>query len=132
MKRYRGTKEDRINRWHRMCLEWQYDIKNNQKKKSKYYFRKYNIGNNNSSLFHDIANAEITKDWVINKMRECAAYKKETQQKFIERKLQKQIIQPSLFDNIEDNDNISHLEKVSTEDIINEIKKRGFQVIKSF
>lgn len=132
MKRYRGTKEDRINRWHRMCLEWQYDIKNNQKRKSKYYFRKYNIGNHNSSLFNDIANAEITKDWIINKMKECSTYKKETQQKFIERKLQKQAIQPSLFDDIETNEHFFHIEKISTDDIINEIKKRGFQVIKSF
>ena len=33
-----GTKEDRINRFQRMCLEWQYDLSYCVVRPSQYYF----------------------------------------------------------------------------------------------
>lgn len=64
-----GTREDRINRFFRMCLEWQYDLRNGNKKKTTYYFTKYGVGKYAKRYFNDIAYATIDRQYIIDKMK---------------------------------------------------------------
>ncbi len=63
-----GTKEDRINRFFRMCLEWQYDLRNRSKKPNTYYFKKYKVGKYAQRYFDDIASTVIDREFILNKM----------------------------------------------------------------
>lgn len=68
MARIIGSKEDRINRFFRMCLEWQYDRRHKVFKNSSYYFTKYHVGKYNTRYFKDIDTAVIDREYIINKM----------------------------------------------------------------
>lgn len=69
MTRKIGNKEDRINRFFRMCLEWQYDLRNDIKKPSSFYFRKYTVGNYAKVYFNDLATSVIDRQYILNKMK---------------------------------------------------------------
>ena len=74
-KRYVGTPEDRINKWMRMCLHWQFDIRRNQERNATYYFTKYHVGKYPKSFFEDIRDNIIDRDYVINKMNQISEYR---------------------------------------------------------
>ena len=63
-----GNFEDRVNRFMRMCLEWQYDIRKGTAKKPNEYQSKYNVGKYKKEYFNDIATAVIDRNYVISKM----------------------------------------------------------------
>lgn len=67
-KRYVGTAEDRINKWMRMCLQWQFDIRNNNERKASHYFTKYHVGKYPKRFFSDLAESVIDRNYVIEKM----------------------------------------------------------------
>ena len=67
-KRYVGTTEQRINKWMRMCLHWQFDIQRGIEKKSSYYFTKYHVGKYPKRFFNDLSNCVVDREYVINKM----------------------------------------------------------------
>lgn len=64
-----GTREDRINRFFRMCLEWQYDLRNKSKRPNAYYFKKYKVGKYAQRYFNDIGSSVIDRDFILNKMK---------------------------------------------------------------
>ncbi len=66
--RYVGTTEDRINKWMRMCLQWQFDIRRGIEKKPNHYFTKYHVGKYARIFFSDLADSVIDRAYVINKM----------------------------------------------------------------
>lgn len=67
-KRYVGTTEDRINKWMRMCLHWQFDIRRGIEKKSSHYYTKYHVGKYPKKWFVDLKDSVVDRDYVINKM----------------------------------------------------------------
>ena len=67
-KRYIGTTEDRINKWMRMCLQWQFDIRRGIEKKSSHYYTKYHVGKYPKKWFADLKDSVVDRDYVINKM----------------------------------------------------------------
>ena len=67
-KRYIGTTEDRINKWMRMCLHWQFDIRRGIEKKSSHYYTKYHVGKYPKKWFVDLKDSFVDRDYVINKM----------------------------------------------------------------
>lgn len=66
--RYIGTTEDRINKWMRMCLQWQFDIRRGIEKKSAHYFTKYHVGKYPKKWFADLKDCIVDRKYVINKM----------------------------------------------------------------
>lgn len=74
-KRYVGTPEDRINKWMRMCLHWQFDIRRGQERSATYYFTKYHVGKYPKFFFEDIKDNVIDRDYVINKMNQISEYR---------------------------------------------------------
>lgn len=64
-----GTKEDRINRFFRMCLEWQYDLRHYVKKPNSFYFKKYKVGNYARRYFDGLTSSVIDRDYILNKMK---------------------------------------------------------------
>lgn len=67
-KRYIGSTEDRINKWMRMCLQWQFDIRRGIERKASHYYTKYHVGKYPKKYFADLGNAVIDRNYVINKM----------------------------------------------------------------
>ena len=67
-KRYIGTTEDRLNKWMRMCLHWQFDIRRGIEKKSSHYYTKYHVGKYPKKWFVDLKDSVVDRDYVINKM----------------------------------------------------------------
>lgn len=67
-KRYIGSTEDRINKWMRMCLQWQFDIRRGIEKKANHYFTKYHVGKYSKKYFSDLGNAVVDRSYVIGKM----------------------------------------------------------------
>ena len=67
-KRYIGTTEDRINKWMRMFLHWQFDIRRGIEKKSSHYYTKYHVGKYPKKWFVDLKDSVVDRDYVINKM----------------------------------------------------------------
>ena len=67
-KRYIGTTEDRINKWMRMCLHWQFDIRRGIEKKSSHYYTKYHVGKYPKKWFVDLKDSVVDRDYVISKM----------------------------------------------------------------
>ena len=67
-KRYIGTREDRINKWMRMGLHWQFDIRRGIEKKSSHYYTKYHVGKYPKKWFVDLKDSVVDRDYVINKM----------------------------------------------------------------
>ena len=67
-KRYIGTTEDRINKWMRMCLQWQFDIRRGIEKKSSHYYTKYHVGKYPKKWFADLKDCVVDREYVINKM----------------------------------------------------------------
>lgn len=67
-----GNFEDRVNRFMRMCLEWQYDIRHGKPKKANEYQSKYNVGKYRKEYFTDIATAVIDRNYVISKMEKIS------------------------------------------------------------
>jgi len=67
-KRYVGSTEDRINKWMRMCLQWQFDIRRGIERKSSHYYTKYHVGKYPKKYFEDLAYSVVDRDYVINKM----------------------------------------------------------------
>lgn len=72
-KRYVGTTEDRINKWMRMMLHWQFDIRREQEQNASYYFTKYHVGKYPKKYFEDIKWHVIDRDYVIHKMNQVSA-----------------------------------------------------------
>lgn len=66
--RYIGTTEDRINKWMRMCLQWQFDIRRGIEKKSEHYFKKYHVGKYSKKWFADLKDSVVDREYVIGKM----------------------------------------------------------------
>ena len=66
--RYIGSTEDRINKWMRMCLQWQFDIRRGIEKKSSHYYTKYHVGKYPKKWFADLKDCVVDRDYVINKM----------------------------------------------------------------
>lgn len=66
--RYIGTTEDRINKWMRMCLQWQFDIRRGIEKKADHYFTKYHVGKYRRGYFSDLKNCVVDRNYVIGKM----------------------------------------------------------------
>lgn len=56
-----GTPEDRLNRFMRMLLEWQYDIRHGQGHRASEYFRKYNIGNYAMRYFRNLPTMKVDR-----------------------------------------------------------------------
>lgn len=71
--RYVGTTEDRINKWMRMMLHWQFDIRREQEQNASYYFTKYHVGKYPKKYFEDIKWHVIDRDYVIHKMNQISA-----------------------------------------------------------
>ena len=67
-KRYVGSTEDRINKWMRMCLQWQFDIRRGIEKKASHYYTKYHVGKYPKKYFEDLAYSVVDRSYVINKM----------------------------------------------------------------
>lgn len=67
-KRYIGSTEDRINKWMRMCLQWQFDIRRGIERKSSHYYTKYHVGKYPKKWFADLKDCIVDRDYVINKM----------------------------------------------------------------
>ena len=67
-KKYIGSTEDRINKWMRMCLQWQFDIRRGIERKASHYYTKYHVGKYPKEYFKDLKNAIIDRNYVINKM----------------------------------------------------------------
>lgn len=68
MERYIGSTEDRINKWMRMCLQWQFDIRRGIEKKSSHYFTKYHVGKYSKKYFNDLCCSVVDRNYVIGKM----------------------------------------------------------------
>jgi hypothetical protein len=66
--RYVGTTEDRINKWMRMCLQWQFDIRRGTERRPNYYFTKYHVGKYKPTYFSDLKDSIVDREYVINKM----------------------------------------------------------------
>lgn len=66
--RYIGSTEDRINKWMRMCLQWQFDIRRGIEKKSSHYYTKYHVGKYPKKWFADLKDCVVDREYVINKM----------------------------------------------------------------
>lgn len=66
--RYIGSTEERINKWMRMLLEYQFDIKREQVKKFDYYCTKYHVGKYAKKWFEDLPHSVVDREYVINKM----------------------------------------------------------------
>ena len=66
--RYVGTTEDRINKWLRMCLQWQFDIRRGIERKSSHYYTKYHVGKYPKKWFADLKDCVVDREYVINKM----------------------------------------------------------------
>ena len=66
--RYIGSTEDRINKWMRMCLRWQFDIRRGIEKKSSHYYTKYHVGKYPKKWFADLKDCVVDREYVINKM----------------------------------------------------------------
>ena len=75
-----GTTEERINRFMRMCLEWQYDLRKGCAMKNEEYFKKYHVGKYHSSFFADLKDAIIDRQWVITKMNHLSAARQQRDQ----------------------------------------------------
>lgn len=71
--RYIGTTEDRINKWMRMCLQWQFDIRRGNEKSASHYFTKYHVGKYSKKYFSDLNRCVVDRDYVINKMNLISA-----------------------------------------------------------
>jgi len=67
-KRYIGNTEDRINKWMRMCLQWQFDIRRGIEKNASHYFSKYHVGKYSEDYFSDLAYSVVDRKYVIAKM----------------------------------------------------------------
>ena len=67
-----GTKEDRINRFQRMCLEWQYDLSHGVVRPSQYYFVAYNVGKYSKKYFSNISNVIVERNYVIRLMEKIS------------------------------------------------------------
>lgn len=67
-KRYIGSTEDRINKWMRMCLQWQFDIRRGIEKKPSHYYTKYHVGKYPKKWFADLKECVVDREYVINKM----------------------------------------------------------------
>ena len=65
---YIGSTEDRINKWMRMCLQWQFDIRRGIEKRPNHYFTKYHVGKYPKRFFDDLSESVVDRDYVINKM----------------------------------------------------------------
>ena len=63
-----GSLEDRINRFMRMLLEWQYNIRKGVKRTNAYYFTKYNVGKYNGKYFRNLRDVTIDRNYVISLM----------------------------------------------------------------
>lgn len=74
-KRYIGTTEDRINKWMRMCLQWQFDIRRGIEKKTSHYYTKYHVGKYPKKWFADLKDCVVDRDYVINKMNLISEYR---------------------------------------------------------
>lgn len=136
----KGTKEQRINRMTRMALEWQDDARTPERlKNSSYYFRKYHIGPYKTELFNDIKTANITREWVLNKMNMCYNHKRLLKEQ-LEKRKHNEVTIPSLFDsikndvseNVEEQVIVISLKDYRDEELINELKERNYKVIKEF
>lgn len=66
--RYIGSTEDRINKWMRMCLQWQFDIRRGIERKSSHYYTKYHVGKYPKKWFADLKDCVVDREYVINKM----------------------------------------------------------------
>lgn len=73
--RYVGTTEQRINKFMRMCLHWQFDIQRGIEKKSSYYFTKYHVGKYPKRFFSDLSVNVIDRAYAINKMNLISEYR---------------------------------------------------------
>lgn len=73
--RYVGTTEQRINKFMRMCLHWQFDIQRGIEKKSSYYFTKYHVGKYPKRFFSDLSVNVIDRAYDINKMNLISEYR---------------------------------------------------------
>lgn len=67
-KRYIGSTEDRINKWMRMCLQWQFDIRRGIERKPSHYYTKYHVGKYPKKWFADLKDCVVDREYVINKM----------------------------------------------------------------
>lgn len=56
-----GTAEDRLNRFMRMMLEWQYDIRHGNAENGSYYCKKYNIGKYANRYFNELLSKKIDR-----------------------------------------------------------------------
>lgn len=72
---YVGTTEQRINKFMRMCLHWQFDIQRGIEKKSSYYFTKYHVGKYPKRFFSDLSVNVIDRAYAINKMNLISEYR---------------------------------------------------------
>lgn len=71
-KRYVGTTEDRINKWMRMLLQWQFDIRRGIERRPNHYFTKYHVGKYPKSYFSDLPTSVVDRGYVIRKMNEVS------------------------------------------------------------
>lgn len=67
-----GTMEDRINRFQRMCLEWQYDLSHGVVNRPKYYFAKYNVGKYSKKYFANISDVVVDRNYAIRLMAQIS------------------------------------------------------------
>ena len=67
-----GTTGDRVNRFMRMCLRWQYDKLHGIKLPAAYYFTKFHVGKVSQKYFDTLTTIEIDRDWVIQTMNQLS------------------------------------------------------------
>lgn len=68
-----GNTEERVNRFLRMCLEWQYDLMKNVKHSCNYYCTKYNVGKYRKEWFKDLKDVVVDRQYAFNKMNAISA-----------------------------------------------------------
>lgn len=140
--RYIGTTEDRINKWMRMLLQWQFNIRRGINKKAGYYYEKYHVGKYPKRYFNDLDKAVVDREYVIKKMNLISEDRMKRDRKLglkSNKVVIKQIDIPNYSVNhktkgVKVNKNtivklvgksICNLSEVSTEDLINELAKRN-------
>ena len=113
-----GTFDERTNRMFRMVLEWQYDRGHGIKKPSSFYFGKYHVGKYSKNLFADLDYVVIDRNYVLNKLSQIKSMREIRDKKH--NKIQRQ---PDLFQSV------GSIETIPTEELINELTRRGFNIV---
>ena len=132
----KGTFNERVNRFMQMSLKWQEDLNRGIKRPCSYYQKTFHVGMTPKEMFQDIQKVCIDRQWVISTMEKIAKMKKQESIRYKERKnkLQLQLFNDHKVEvNVETTSKKSkHITEFDTNELINEVCKRGFVVFKQY